>query len=206
MRHVPLKETHLKLRTFAGEPVEPMGFFKVTFQYKGQSKEVPIYVMKNEGPIFFLVWSWCLATPYCERRGAAYWLHIPVFVRNKEKYSQFEKEDLSLVWGVKKFQSYLEGRHFTLVTSNQPPNYIMDPRKAVPVTAAARIQRWCLLLAACSYQIEFLGTKNHAICDGLSRLPQPQAPAEKSGEVEMFDTCVVESRPVTDQELRIQAH
>lgn len=39
-----------------GEPVEPMGFFKVTVQYKGQSKEVPIYVMKNEGPIFFLVW------------------------------------------------------------------------------------------------------------------------------------------------------
>ena len=107
---------------------------------------------------------------------------------------------------MKKFQSYLEGRHFTLVTNNQPLKYIMDPRKAVPVTAAARIQRWCLLLAAYSYQIEFLGTKKHAICDGLSRLPQPQAPVEKPDEVEMFDTCVVESRPATDQELRIQTH
>ena len=75
----------------------------------------------------------------------------------------------------------------------------MDPRKAVPVTAATRIQRWCLLLGTCSYQIEFLGTKQHAICDGLSRLPQPQARAEKPHEVEMFDTCVVETRPVTDQ-------
>ena len=150
LHHVPLKDTDLKLRTFAGEPVEPMGFFKVTVQYKGQGKEVTIYVMKNEGPTLFLVWSWCLVTPYCEKRGAAYWLHIPVFVRNREKYSQFEKdlEDLSLVWGVKKFQSYLGGRHFTLVTNNQPLKYIMDPRKAVPVTAAARIQRWCLLLGA----------------------------------------------------------
>ena len=58
----------------------------------------------------------------------------------EKKYSQIEKEALSLVWGVKKFQTYLEGRHFTLVTDHQPLKYIMDPGKAVPVTAAARIQ------------------------------------------------------------------
>ena len=59
----------------------------------------------------------------------------------ERKYSQIEKEALSLVWGVKKFQTYLK--------------YIMDPGKAVPVTSAARIQRWCLFLGAFSYQIEF---------------------------------------------------
>ena len=73
----------------------------------------------------------------------------------EKKYSQIEKEALSLVWGVKKFQTYLEGRHFTLVTDHQPLKYIMDPGKAVPVTSAARIQRWCLFLGAFSYQIEF---------------------------------------------------
>ena len=30
-----------------------MGFCNVTVQYKGQSKELPIYVMKNEGPTLF---------------------------------------------------------------------------------------------------------------------------------------------------------
>ena len=122
----------------------------------------------------------------------------------EKKYSQIEKEALSLVWGVKKFQTYLEGRHFTLVTDHQPLKYIMDPGKAVPVTAAARIQRWCLFLGAFSYSIEFRGTKQHANCDGLSRLPQPSTPADKPDEVEMFQTTVVEALPVTEQELRMQ--
>ena len=53
LHHAPLKDTSLKLRTYTGEPVEPMGFCNVTVQYKGQSKELPIYVMGNEGPIPF---------------------------------------------------------------------------------------------------------------------------------------------------------
>ena len=80
----------------------------------------------------------------------------------------------------------------------------MDPGKAVPVTSAARIQRWCLFLGAFSYQIEFRGSKQHANFDGLSRLPLPQAPAENQDEVEMFHTSAVEALPVTDQELRMQ--
>ena len=122
----------------------------------------------------------------------------------EKKYSQIEKEALSLVWGVKKFQTYLEGRQFTLLTDHQPLKYIMDPGKAVPVTAAARIQRWCLFLGGFSYSIEFRGTKQHANCDGLSRLPRPQAPADKPDEVEMFHATVVEALPVTEKELRMQ--
>ena len=53
LRHVPLKDTSLKLRTYTGEPVEPTGFCNVTVQYKGQSKELPIYVMENDGPTLF---------------------------------------------------------------------------------------------------------------------------------------------------------
>ena len=90
----------------------------------------------------------------------------------EEKYLQIEKESLSLVWGVKKFQTYLEGRNFTLVTDQQPLKYIMDPGRAVSVTAAARIQRWCLFVVAFSYRTEFRGTTRQANCDGLSRIPQ----------------------------------
>ena len=51
--HVPFKDTSLKLHTNTAEPVEPMGLCNVTVQYKGQSKELPIYVMENEGSTLF---------------------------------------------------------------------------------------------------------------------------------------------------------
>ena len=53
LRHIPLKDTSLKLRTYTGESVKPMGFCHVTVQYQGQSKKLPIYVVKNEGPTLF---------------------------------------------------------------------------------------------------------------------------------------------------------
>ena len=135
-------------------------------------------------------------TPEGEERPIAYASRS--LSETEKKYSQIEKEALSLVWGVK-FQTYLEGRHFTLVTDHQPLKYIMDPGKAVPVNAAARIQRWCLFLGAFSYSIEFRGTKQHANCDGLSRLPQSSAPADKPDEVKMFHTTIGAVRMATDR-------
>ena len=57
-RHVPLKDTPLKLRTYMGEQVKPMGFCNTTVQCKGQCKERPIYVMKNEGPLSLAENGW----------------------------------------------------------------------------------------------------------------------------------------------------
>ena len=42
LRHVPLKDTPLKLRTYMGEQVKPMGFCNTTVQCKGQCKELLI--------------------------------------------------------------------------------------------------------------------------------------------------------------------
>lgn len=53
LRHIPLKDTPMKLRTYTGKMVKPMGFCYVTEQYNGQSKELPIYITKNEGPSLF---------------------------------------------------------------------------------------------------------------------------------------------------------
>ena len=51
LRHI--KDTSLKLQTYTGESVKPLGFCYVTVQYQGQSKELPIYVVKNEGLTLF---------------------------------------------------------------------------------------------------------------------------------------------------------
>ena len=43
----------MKLRTYTGDFVKPTRFCSVTVQNRGQSEELPIYVMKNEGPALF---------------------------------------------------------------------------------------------------------------------------------------------------------
>ncbi|KAL4008501.1 hypothetical protein ACER0C_002353 [Sarotherodon galilaeus] len=87
----------------------------------------------------------------------------------ERNYAQIDREALSLVWGVKKFNQYLYERHFTLITDHRPLVSIFNPQKGIPTMAAARLQRWALFLGAHTYTIEFKGTKLHGNADGLSR-------------------------------------
>ena len=89
----------------------------------------------------------------------------------ERNYSQLEKEALALVYGVQKFHQYLYGRQFVLVTDHKPLTTILGHKRGIPPLAAARLQRWALILSAYSYSIEFRPTKQHANADGLSRLP-----------------------------------
>ena len=91
---------------------------------------------------------------------------------NAEKnYSQIEKEGLSIIFGIKKFNQYLIGREFTLITDHKPLTYIFGPKSGIPSLTAARLQRWALLLSAYHYKIVFRSTKAHSNADALSRLP-----------------------------------
>ena len=92
---------------------------------------------------------------------------------SERNYSQVEKEALSLIFGIKRFHQYLYGCHFTLITDHKPLTTILGPKQGVPQVAAARMQRWALLLSAYSYSIQFRPTLAHSNADGLSRLPLP---------------------------------
>ena len=61
----------------------------------------------------------------------------------EQNYAQLEKEALGLVFGVKRFHLYLFGRTFTLVTDHRLLMTILGPK-----TAAARLQRWAIVLLA----------------------------------------------------------
>ena len=63
----------------------------------------------------------------------------------EKNYSQIDREASSIVFGVKKFNEYLFGRRFTLVTDNRPLSFIFKPGRGVPEMAAARLQRWVLI-------------------------------------------------------------
>ena len=87
--------------------------------------------------------------------------------KSERNYAKIDKEALGIVWSVKKFHTYLFGRSFTLVTDHQPLTSIFSPNKGIPVTTAARLQRYALFLSGFNYQIEYKNTKRHTNAESV---------------------------------------
>ena len=77
------------------------------------------------------------------------------------------------MYGIRKFHQYLYRHKFVLVTDHKPFTTVLGSKKSIPPLAAARLQKWALLLSAYSYEIKWKPTREHANADGLSRLPLP---------------------------------
>ena len=58
----------------------------------------------------------------------------------EKQYSQLETDALSVVWGVKKFHSYLFGRHFVINNDHKPLEELLLEDKPVPSMASGKIQ------------------------------------------------------------------
>ena len=126
---------------------------------------------------------------------------------SEKNYAQVEKEALSLIFGVKRFHSYLYGRSFTIVTDHKPLTAILGPKKGIPPLAAARLQRWSWILSAYHYEIEFRPTGDHGNADGLSRLPLSDVPPEETNnDSKIFNISQMEALPVTIRQLRAATH
>jgi len=122
----------------------------------------------------------------------------------ERNYAQVEKEALSLIFGVKKFHQYVYGREFTLITDHKPLTTILGPKDTIPSLAAARLQRWALLLAGYSYKIKFRPTSTHSNADGLSRLPLRDSTAlGYLPDATNFNIAQIDALPVTSAELEV---
>ena len=91
--------------------------------------------------------------------------------KSEANYSQIEKEELAIIFGVTKSYMYLYARKFTLRTDHKPLIKIFAPDSVTPLLAAARLQRWSLLLSSYHYDIEYKNSAEVASADALSRLP-----------------------------------
>ncbi|UYV72834.1 K02A2.6-like [Cordylochernes scorpioides] len=121
----------------------------------------------------------------------------------EKKYSQIDKECLSIIWALKKFNNYLFGRKFELITDNKPLHHILNPKREISSNMSARLQRWTLILSSYNFTIECRKTGDHGNADGLSRLPLEQyeeMEEDAVNTVHMIKQC--EELPLTSSHIR----
>ena len=74
---------------------------------------------------------------------------------------------------------------------------ILGPKSGVPPLAAARLQRWSLILSTYRYELEFRRSTEHGNADALSRFPMrnkkkasPGLAAEEVYHTEFFSATI----------------
>jgi len=91
------------------------------------------------------------------------------FTPAEQGYSQLEKEDLAVVFGVRKFHNFIYGQHFHRFW--QPATVLIV--QSYFTNCIVRIQRWVLTLSAYQYTIRHKAGRHLSNPDALSRLPRP---------------------------------
>ena len=117
-------------------------------------------------------------------------------------YAQVEKEGLSIVYGIRKFNQYLSGRHFTILTDHKPLLTIFGPDKSLPAMSLQRLQRWALLLMGHDYDIHYRASAEHCNASRLPAGPDVAFDREEevraiTSEVQQIATEVVSEFPIT---------
>ena len=126
----------------------------------------------------------------------------------EKNYAQYEKEGLSIIFGLKKFHKFLHGRTFTIVTDHQPLVHLFGDQKPTSPMASARVTRWHITLSGYKYKIVHKKGNEHLNADALSRLPLPCTDSEMNNLDETQEPVSIhllselDTQPVTAEEVK----
>ncbi|PIO59733.1 hypothetical protein TELCIR_18793 [Teladorsagia circumcincta] len=132
--------------------------------------------------------------------------HHVSLTKQERNHAQIKKEPLGIVCGVEKFNQFLYGPRFTLLTDHQPLVRIFGPKQGLPVIAAKRLHRWALRAMLYSFEIEYRKTTEFGNADGLSILLDPRKlPSAEMVVNELYVQKMaeeaVENLPVTEAQI-----
>lgn len=88
---------------------------------------------------------------------------------HERKYGQIDKEALAIMFGLTKFNEFLAGRKFCIITDHKPLVGLFSPKKPIPDQISPRMLRWALKLSAYEYDIKYRPGKALGNADALSR-------------------------------------
>ncbi|XP_040203506.1 uncharacterized protein LOC120935519 [Rana temporaria] len=83
-------------------------------------------------------------------------------------YATIEKECLAIVWSLQKLQTYLYGRHFTVITDHNPLSWLNRV-----AGENGKLLWWSLILQQYDFTIQHKKGSAHGNADGLSRQAEP---------------------------------
>ena len=108
--------------------------------------------------------------------------------QTERNYSQIEKEALAIIYAIKKFHQYLFGERFILFTDHKPLLGLFSEKNGIPNTAAARMQRWAILLSAYDYTLKYRSSAENSNAHFFSRFPSNEKTTTSTIKNETFMT------------------
>lgn len=120
----------------------------------------------------------------------------------ERNFSQLHREALAIIFGIKLFHKYIYGHEFTICTDHQALREIFSPKKGTPSVAAARLQRWAVILSMYNYKIEYRKGHDMRNADALSRLPLSSSTNVDSGRINSLnlndESCPIDVKKIQE--------
>lgn len=88
--------------------------------------------------------------------------------KSEKWYPAVEKEALTIIEAVRKWNHLLSRQHFTLITDQRSVSYMFDNRRRTKIKNN-KIQTWRMELAEFSYTVNYRKGKNNVVADSFTR-------------------------------------